>query len=302
MSENEEQEYHPEENQENENQNHELLNPEINKQDIQEDSSKKLINGHEIISEEENKKYFLEFINKNELIKILLTEKDIFPYKTYELLTSLEELQPKNIFFSNFASAQELTNELNNPNTNINFSIIKKQANVLELFFVFPIEGEDNSMEIELTANNINDREMFRQLFEKYQSIKQEQEEDVTQLKNRMNAIEEIINNMQKEQEELKEKERLEKERLEKERLEKEMENEEHNEEENNENENEGENKEDKKKDALENKKGKLNENHVSNTGSKKSLQKEKDKNIKKGKPEKKKQEKNINNNKKKFK
>ena len=306
MSENGEQENQPEENQENQSQNNEIINQVENNnqgsQDLKEDSSKKLTHGHELLSEEENKKYFLEFINKNELIKILLKEKDIFPYKTYELLTSLEELKPKNDFFSNFNSTKELTEELNNPNSTINFSIIKKQANILELFFIFPIEGEDNSMEIELTANNINDREMFRQLFEKYQSIKQEQEEDVTQLKNRMNAIEEIINNMQKEQEELKEKERLEKERLEKERLEKEMENEEHNEEENNENENEGENKEDKKKDALENKKGKLNENHASNTGSKKSLQKEKDKNIKKGKPEKKKQEKNINNNKKKFK
>ena len=306
MSENGEQENQPEENQENQSQNNEIINQVENNnqgsQDLKEDSSKKLTHGHELLSEEENKKYFLEFINKNDLIKILLKEKDIFPYKTYELLTSLEELKPKNDFFSNFNSTKELTEELNNPNSTINFSIIKKQANILELFFIFPIEGEDNSMEIELTANNINDREMFRQLFEKYQSIKQEQEEDVTQLKNRMNAIEEIINNMQKEQEELKEKERLEKERLEKERLEKEMENEEHNEEENNENENEGENKEDKKKDALENKKGKLNENHASNTGSKKSLQKEKDKNIKKGKPEKKKQEKNINNNKKKFK
>ena len=306
MSENGEQENQPEENQENQSQNNEIINQVENNnqgsQDLKEDSSKKLTHGHELLSEEENKKYFLEFINKNELIKILLKEKDIFPYKTYELLTSLEELKPKNDFFSNFNSTKELTEELNNPNSTINFSIIKKQANILELFFIFPVEGEDNSMEIELTANNINDREMFRQLFEKYQSIKQEQEEDVTQLKNRMNAIEEIINNMQKEQEELKEKERLEKERLEKERLEKEMENEEHNEEENNENENEGENKEDKKKDALENKKGKLNENHASNTGSKKSLQKEKDKNIKKGKPEKKKQEKNINNNKKKFK
>ena len=306
MSENGEQENQPEENQENQSQNNEIINQVENNnqgsQDLKEDSSKKLTHGHELLSEEENKKYFLEFINKNDLIKILLKEKDIFPYKTYELLTSLEELKPKNDFFSNFNSTKELTEELNNPNSTINFSIIKKQANILELFFIFPVEGEDNSMEIELTANNINDREMFRQLFEKYQSIKQEQEEDVTQLKNRMNAIEEIINNMQKEQEELKEKERLEKERLEKERLEKEMENEEHNEEENNENENEGENKEDKKKDALENKKGKLNEKQVSNTGSKKSLQKEKDKNIKKGKPEKKKQEKNINNNKKKFK
>ena len=300
MSENHEQENLTQEIQENEMPNDEHHNPDNQVKD--DDSSKKITSEHEIISEEDNKKYFLEFVKKNSLIKILLKEKDIFPYKTYELLTSLEELKPKNEYFSNFNSTKELIDELNNPNSTINFTIIKKQSNILELIFIFPIEGEDNSMEIELTANNIKDREMFRQLFEKYQSIKQEQEEDVTQLKNRMNAIEEIINNMQKEQEELKEKERLEKERLEKERLEKEMENEEHNEEENNENENEGENKEDKKKDALENKKGKLNENHVSNTGSKKSLQKEKDKNIKKGKPEKKKQEKNINNNKKKFK
>ena len=218
MSENGEQENQPEENQENQSQNNELINQDENNnqgiQDLKEDSSKKLTHGHELLSEEENKKYFLEFINKNDLIKILLKEKDIFPYKTYELLTSLEELKPKNDFFSNFNSTKELTEELNNPNSTINFSIIKKQANILELFFIFPVEGEDNSMEIELTANNINDREMFRQLFEKYQSIKQEQEEDVTQLKNRMNAIEEIINNMQKEQEELKEKERLEKERL----------------------------------------------------------------------------------------
>ena len=244
MSENNENRNQPGEYPENQSKNNEMLNQDLNNQDnqdIKEDSSKKLTHGHEILSEEENKKYFLEFINKNDLIKILLKEKDIFPYKTYELLTSLEELKPKNEYFSNFNSTKELIDELNNPNSTINFTIIKKQSNILELIFIFPIEGEDNSMEIELTANNIKDREMFRQLFEKYQSIKQEQEEDVAQLKNRMNAIEEILNNMQREQEELKEKERLEKERLEQERLEKErqeneQENEEHNEEENNKN------------------------------------------------------------------
>ena len=247
MSENNENQNQPEEYPENQSKNNEMLNQELNNQDnqdIKEDTSKKLTHGHEILSEEENKKYFLEFINKSDLIKILLKEKDIFPYKTYELLTSLEELKPKNEYFSNFNSTKELIDELNNPNSTINFTIIKKQSNILELIFIFPIEGEDNSMEIELTANNIKDREMFRQLFEKYQSIKQEQEEDVAQLKNRMNAIEEILNNMQREQEELKEKERLEKERLEQERLEKErqeneQENEEHNEEENNKNEDE---------------------------------------------------------------
>ena len=274
-------------------------NPEINNL-IKDDASKKLKHGHEIISEEENKKYFLEFINKSDLIKIILVEKDIFPYKTYELSTSLEELKPKNDFFKSFNSVNDLIEELNNPNSSINFSIFKKQTNVIELFFVFPIEGEDNTMEIELNANQINDREMFRQLFEKYKSIKQEQEEDVTQLKNRMNKIEEILTNMQKEQERIKEEERLEKERLEKERLEKEMENEEHNEQEKDENEG---NENMSKKGEVENKNNKklINEVNFSNKESKKSFQKD-NKNIKKGKPEKKKQDKNINNSKKKIK
>ena len=274
-------------------------NPEINNL-IKDDASKKLKHGHEIISEEENKKYFLEFINKSDLIKIILVEKDIFPYKTYELSTSLEELQPKNDFFKSFNSVNDLIEELNNPNSSINFSIFKKQTNVIELFFVFPIEGEDNTMEIELNANQINDREMFRQLFEKYKSIKQEQEEDVTQLKNRMNKIEEILTNMQKEQERIKEEERLEKERLEKERLEKEMENEEHNEQEKDENEG---NENMSKKGEVENKNNKklINEVNFSNKESKKSFQND-NKNIKKGKPEKKKQDKNINNSKKKIK
>ena len=290
MSENNENQNQPEEYPENQSKNNEMLNQELNNQDnqdIKEDTSKKLTHGHEILSEEENKKYFLEFINKNDLIKILLKEKDIFPYKTYELLTSLEELKPKNEYFSNFNSTKELIDELNNPNSTINFTIIKKQSNILELIFIFPIEGEDNSMEIELTANNIKDREMFRQLFEKYQSIKQEQEEDVAQLKNRMNAIEEILNNMQREQEELKEKERLEKERLEQERLEKEK-------------------LEQEKLEQERIEKEKLEQERIEREKKEKeqekSFQKEKDKNIKKGKPEKKKQEKNVNNNKKKFK
>ena len=305
MSEEHVQENYPQE-------NNELLNNEKENQNEKEDTSKKLFSGHEIISEEENKKYLLNFINKNDLIKIILKEKDIFPYKTYELITSLEELQPKNVFFSNFVSSNELIQELNNPNTAINFSLFKKKANIIELFFVFPIEDEDNTMEIELNANEINDREIFRQLFEKYQSIKEEQEEDAMQLKNRMNAIEQILGNMQKEQEIQKEKDRLEKEKIEKERLEKEMENEEHGEEEHKEEENE----EMKEKEDIENtenvgkklilgnknKNNELNEIKSSKQNSKSTFQKDKDKNIKKGKPEKKKQEKNINNNKKKFK
>ena len=304
MSEEPEQNNYPQENQDNEIPT-ELLNQEPDKLNIKEDdNSKKSSSGHEILSEEDNKKYFLQFLNKNNLIKILITEKDIFPYKTYELSTSLEELQPKNDYFSNFATSKDLAEELNNSNTTINFSINKKQANIIELFFIFPIEGEDNTMEIELTANQINDREMFRQLFEKYQSIKLEQEEDVIQLKNRMNAIEEILTKIQKEQEMQKEQERLEKERLEEERLEKERENEEHNEEEHNEHEGVENEENNNKKEVLskKNKNDQLNEIKSSSKGSKASFQKEKEKKVEKGKAEKKKQGKNVKINNKKIK
>jgi hypothetical protein len=49
-------------------------NPEINNL-AKDDASKKLKHGHEIISEEDNKKYFLEFINKSDLIKIYSQKK-----------------------------------------------------------------------------------------------------------------------------------------------------------------------------------------------------------------------------------
>ena len=133
-------------------------------------------------------------------------------------MISLEELRPKNDFFLQFSSLQDLSSELNSSNTTISFKIYKQKTNVIELAFVFPDEEE----EVELIANEITDREIFGQLFEKYKSIKQEQEEDINQLKNRMNHIEEILVKMQKEQEEEKEKERLEKERIEQEKLEQE--------------------------------------------------------------------------------
>ena len=58
--------------------NNELLNNEKENQNVKEDTSKNLFPGYEIISEEENKKYLLNFINKKDLIKIILKEKRHF--------------------------------------------------------------------------------------------------------------------------------------------------------------------------------------------------------------------------------
>ena len=66
----------------------------------------------------------------------------------------------------------------------------------MSLTIIFPTVEDnniDNDVEIDLNENIIDDREMFRQLFEKYKSIQQEQDEDINQFLNRIKNIEEIL-------------------------------------------------------------------------------------------------------------
>ena len=63
---------------------------------------------------------------------------------------------------------------------------------VIALVIVFLVEEENNFIEIDLNENIIDDREMFRQLFEKYKSIQKEQNEDINEFNHRIKKIEEI--------------------------------------------------------------------------------------------------------------
>ena len=173
--------------------NQELNNNQINNGNLSKKNGK---NFHQIFSEEENKNYNLKFSSLGNNLKILLSEQDNFPAKTYEVLLALEELQLKNDLFTIYSSAKELSEILKtNENNNINFNIKRKSVNILALTIIFPKSEEysDNDIEIDLTENIIDDREMFRQLFEKYKSIQQEQNEDIEQFMNRIAKIEEIL-------------------------------------------------------------------------------------------------------------
>ena len=192
----------PEENHENEITEEIIFHQDtIKPMNIDEAGLKKLKEGHEIILEEENKAYFLKFKPLGNNLKILLSEQDNFPAKTYEIYLALEELKLKNKMFLIYNTTKELTDELNKNDTRINFIINKKQGNIISLTIIFPCEDKniDNDIEIDLTENIIDNREMFRQLFEKYKSIQQEQEEDFTQFMNRIKNIEEILASQSKE-------------------------------------------------------------------------------------------------------
>jgi hypothetical protein len=168
----------------------------INQPTINENpSTKKLKDIHEIVSEEENKTYTLKFIPVGDNIKILLSEQDNFPAKIYEIYLALEELQLKSELFSGYSSSKELSEQLNKSDNNINYFIRKKPENIMALTIKFASEEEnnDNFIEIDLNENIIDNREMFRQLFEKYKSIQKEQEEDISQFLNRLKNIEEIL-------------------------------------------------------------------------------------------------------------
>ena len=173
------------------NQDQDINQPTINENP----STKKLKDIHEIVSEEENKTYTLKFIPVGDNIKILLSEQDNFPAKIYELYLALEELQLKSELFSVNSSSKELSEQLNKSDNNINYFIRKKPENIMALTIKFTSEEEnnDNFIEIDLNENIIDNREMFRQLFEKYKSIQKEQEEDISQFLNRLKNIEEIL-------------------------------------------------------------------------------------------------------------
>lgn len=177
-------------------------------------STKKIKDGHEIISEEENKIYFLKFRPLGSNLKILLSEQDTFPAKSYEIYLALEELKLKNPLFSKFSSTKQLSEELNRIDSKNNFILKKKKGNIMGLTIIFPNEGEneniDNDIEIDLTENLIDDREMFRQLFEKYKSIQKEQNEDINEFNHRIKKIEEVLTSHNEEQEKNKNEDPLE--------------------------------------------------------------------------------------------
>ena len=192
------QENQPQENHENEHEEEIAFNQEqdINQHIINENPSTKILKDiHEIVSEEENKTYTLKFIPIGDNLKILLSEQDNFPAKIYEIYLALEELKLKTELFSVYSSSKELSDQLNKSDNNINYFIRKKPDNIMALTIKFQSEEEnnDNFIEIDLNENIIDNREMFRQLFEKYKSIQKEQEEDISQFLNRIKNIEEIL-------------------------------------------------------------------------------------------------------------
>ena len=148
---------------------------------------------HIISDEEEDKKFTLSFINAGKKIKIILSEKDVFPARTYEDYFTYEDFKIKNEWFNQFSNIKEISNELNEINNNEKFSIKKNKNNSMSVLINFPNETEIPQTEFNLTENEIDDREMFRQLYSKFKSIQQEHEEDVNNFMNRIKNIEDIL-------------------------------------------------------------------------------------------------------------
>lgn len=173
-----------------------ILNQDINKPsqaNNQESTPKKQKKIARISLKQDNLSYdlVLSIVGKN--LKLLLSEQVNFPAKSYEVYLALDELRLKNDLFAIYNSIEELFNELSTPEDKLTYHIKKKEGGIIALVIVFLIEEENNSIEIDLNENIIDEREMFRQLFEKYKSIQHEQEEDIAQFMHRIKTIEEIL-------------------------------------------------------------------------------------------------------------
>ena len=146
-----------------------------------------------LMIEQDNIPYYLDISIVGKNLKLLLTEQVNFPAKSYEVYLALDELKLKNDLFAIYNSIEELFEELSAPEDKLTYNIKKKEGGIIALVIAFLVEEENNYIEIDLNENIIDDREMFRQLYEKYKSIQREQEEDIAHFMNRINAIEEIL-------------------------------------------------------------------------------------------------------------
>jgi hypothetical protein len=146
-----------------------------------------------LMIEQDNIPYYLDISIVGKNLKLLLTEQVNFPAKSYEVYLALDELKLKNDLFAIYNSIEELFAELSAPEDKLTYNIKKKEGGVIALVIAFLVEEENNYIEIDLNENIIDDREMFRQLYEKYKSIQREQEEDIAHFMSRINAIEEIL-------------------------------------------------------------------------------------------------------------
>ena len=160
---------------------------------IQESAPTKQKKFNRIMIEHENITYSLDFSIVGKNLKIFLSEQVIFPAKSYEVYVALDELKLKNDLFAIYNSIEELFEELSNPEDKLMYNIKKKDGGVIAIVIAFLIDEENNDIEIDLNENIIDNREMFRQLFEKYKSIQHEQEEDISQFMSRIKTIEEIL-------------------------------------------------------------------------------------------------------------
>ena len=143
--------------------------------------------------EQDNIAYYLDISIVGKNLKLLLSEQVTFPAKSYEIYLALDELKLKDDLFAIYNSIEELFEELSHPEDKLTYNLKKKDGGVMALVIVFLIDEEKNYIEIDLNENIIDDREMFRQLFEKYKSIQLEQEEDIAHFMSRIKTIEEIL-------------------------------------------------------------------------------------------------------------
>ena len=143
--------------------------------------------------EQDNIAYYLDISIVGKNLKLLLSEQVGFPAKSYEVYLALDELKLKDDLFAIYNSIEELFEELSHPEDKLTYNLKKKDGGVMALVIVFLIDEEKNYIEIDLNENIIDDREMFRQLFEKYKSIQLEQEEDIAHFMSRIKTIEEIL-------------------------------------------------------------------------------------------------------------
>ena len=148
------------------------------------------------IKSDEKVTFLLRFEIVKEKMNISVIEKNSFPQNKYENYYTLEDFIEINKWFDIFNKIETLLYELELLTKNEYFTIEQKDKNVLCLFIVFQNDLLD-TIEISLTAKEINNLGLFSQLIPRIPEIESKENNENSFFNEKIDNLEYLLQNIE---------------------------------------------------------------------------------------------------------
>ena len=146
---------------------------------------------YKILSKEKSL-YYVHFEQVDEVLKIIIQERNSNPKNTYEKNYTLDELIQTNDWFKLFDNIKDLLNELELLVKNDNLGIKLKKEGELSLYMILPNKLM-NPVEIIVPQNGIKERKLFKEIYLSLLNIEQKHRQESKRINEKLISLEHAL-------------------------------------------------------------------------------------------------------------